>query len=121
MANSCSAGAGIIVALGLALAASPALADMTNVNSLQSKRAVCCNEYDGRPPEAIWELSDGSVPNVHYRVMIEHQWVNVPDEAVLDVPNKYGVAVVWYSANHYGGDADKSSFFIRCFLPGQLF
>jgi hypothetical protein len=85
----------------------------------QSKRSVCCNEFDGRPPEAIWDLSDGSVPNVHYRVMLEGQWVNVPDEAVLDVPNKFGVAVVWYSLTR-GSDGGQKSFFIRCFLPGQL-
>jgi hypothetical protein len=68
---------------------------------------VCCNEFDGHPPEAIWELSDGSVPNVHYKVMIEGQWVNVPDDAVLDVPNKNGIAVVWFSVSRLG---DKSSF-----------
>jgi hypothetical protein len=33
----------------------------------------------------------------HYQVMLEGQWVDVPDEAVLDVPNKYGKALVWYS------------------------
>ena len=95
-------------------------ADMVFSPQLKSKRAVCCNEYDGRPPEAIWELSDGTIPNVHYKVQIEGMWVNVPDEAVLDVPNKFGTAVVWYSMTRYGNEKPPS-FFIRCFLPGQLF
>jgi hypothetical protein len=62
-------------------------------NSLSSKKAgSCCSNFNGRPPEAIVQTSDN-----HYRVMLEGQWVDVPDDAVLDVPNKYGRAVVWYS------------------------
>lgn len=94
--------------------------DMVFSPQLQSKRAVCCNEFDGRAPEAIWDLADGTIPNVHYKVKIEGQWVNVPDDAVLDVPNKFGTAVVWFSMTRYGPDKPPS-FFIRCFLPGQLF
>jgi hypothetical protein len=62
-------------------------------NSLSSKKAgSCCSNFDGRPPEAIVRTSDN-----HYRVMLEGQWIEVPDDAVLDVPNKYGKAVVWYT------------------------
>ena len=99
---------------------SPQAADMLTGPQLKSKRSVCCNEFDGRAPEAIWDLSDGAIPNVHYKVKIEGIWVNVPDDAVLEVPNKFGTAVVWYSMTRYGDDKPPS-FFIRCFLPGQLF
>jgi hypothetical protein len=60
--------------------------DMGNwFNSLSSKKAgSCCSNFDGRPsPEAIVQTSDN-----HYQVMLEGQWIDVPDDAVLDVPNK---------------------------------
>lgn len=85
-----------------------------------SKRAVCCNEYDGTQPQAIWEVTDGSIPNVHYKVKLEGYWVNVPDDAVLNIPSTDGISVVWYSSTRYGND-QPPSFFIRCFLPGALF
>ena len=64
-----------------------AYGDMGNsFNSLSSKKAgSCCSNFAGRPPEAIAQTSDN-----HYQVMLEGQWVDVPDDAVLDVPNKYG-------------------------------
>ena len=62
-------------------------------NSLSSKKVGSCrSNFDGRPTEAIVPTSDN-----HYQVMLEGQWVDVPDDAVLDVPNKYGKAVVWYT------------------------
>lgn len=106
------------LSIGPFTAVSAAYADMVDTGRLHSKRGICCNEFDGRPPEAVWELSDGSASNVHYRVMIEGQWVDVPDEAVLEVPNYSGVAIVWYSATR---TLDKSTFFIRCFIAGPLF
>ena len=57
-------------------------------NSLSSKKAgSCCSNFEQPQPEAIVQTSDH-----HYQVMLEGQWVDVPDEAVLDVPNKYGKA-----------------------------
>ena len=58
-----------------------AYGDMGNwFNSLSSKKAgSCCSNFDGRPPEAIVQTSDN-----HYRVMLEGQWVDVPDDAVLE-------------------------------------
>ena len=47
-------------------------------NSLSSKKAgSCCSNFDGRPPETIVQTSDH-----HYQVMLEGQWVDVPDEAM---------------------------------------
>jgi hypothetical protein len=87
-------------------------------NSLSSKKAgSCCSNFDGRPPEAIVQTSDN-----HYRVMLEGQWVDVPDDAVLDVPNKYGRAVVWYSKSWRSKvTGQEGGFYIRCFLPGELY
>ena len=108
-----------LITLLLLLIAVPTQADFFGPDRLHSKRGLCCNEFDGRVPEAIWELSDGTIPDVHYKVQIEGQWVNVPDEAVLDIPNYAGVAIVWYSSTRY---MDKPpSFFIRCFISGPLF
>ena len=51
--------------------------------------------------------------------MLEGQWVDVPDDAVLDVPNKYGKAVVWYSKSWRSTvTGQEGGFDIRCFLPG---
>ena len=53
-----------------------------------------------------------------YRVKIEGEWVDVPDEALVEVPNRFGSAVVWYS---WSWTLErKKEFQIRCFLPGTL-
>ena len=96
-----------------------AYGDMGNwFNSLSSKGGgSCCSNFDGQPPEAIVQTSDN-----HYRVMLEGQWVDVPDDAVLDVPNKYGKAVVWYSKSWRSRvTGQEGDFYIRCFLPGELY
>jgi hypothetical protein len=82
-------------------------------DSLKSGKGLCCTDFDGRPPEAIWETGEG-----RYKVRIEGEWVPVPDDAVVQVPNRYGYAVVWYSIQR--GVDNKPRFYIRCFLPGTL-
>ena len=73
----------------------------------------CCNNFNGHPPEAVWDI-DGN----HYKVMIEGQWVDVPDDALIDKPNLYGGAVVWYwTSTDVKGE---KTFHIRCFLPGTM-
>ena len=48
--------------------------------------------------------------------------VDVPDDAVLDVPNKYGKALVWYSKSWRSKvTGQEGDFYIRCFLPGELY
>lgn len=94
---------------------SPLHADMAEIDDIHKKLKVCCNEFDGRPPDdLIWD-ADGK----HYRVKLLGQWVEVPDDKVLDIPNKWGVAVVWYSVTSRSGTVEKI-FNIRCFLPGAL-
>jgi hypothetical protein len=49
---------------------------------------------------------------VHYRARVDGEWIDVPDEAVVTEPNKYGGAVV----RSYKDSDGKMQ--IRCFLPG---
>ena len=37
-----------------------------------------------------WRSSNG-----HYQVRIENEWVEVPDDAVVTEPNKFGRTMVW--------------------------
>jgi hypothetical protein len=98
------------------------------LHGLQSKKGSCCTGFDGHPPEAVFQIS-----NNHYQVRLEGQWVDVPPEAVIDEPNKYGAAVVWYSVSRAGAQGywdgstwhptgpGETTFNIRCFLPGELY
>jgi hypothetical protein len=72
--------------------------------------APCCDGSDAHSVEdPNWEMKDG-----HYRVRLNGEWVDVPDEAVVAVPNKFGPALVW----PYEGD--KAHQGVRCFMPGML-
>lgn len=79
---------------------------------LESRNGKCCSFADGKSIEDIdWESKDG-----HYRVRLNRQWIDVPDEAVIKEPNRLGPAVVWpYSYNDDDGKP-----LIRCFMPGAL-
>lgn len=82
-------------------------------DSLKSKDGdSCCADFDGHPPEAVWKTDDG------YKVQIEGQWVDVPPTALLDTPNKYHRAVVWYWTET--SEDGTKIFHIRCFLAGAL-
>ena len=77
--------------------------------SLKSGKGFCCADADGV------SLSDVEVQteNGHYKVFVAGEWVDVPPEAVLTVPNRVGKTMVW---PHYNdGHA-----VIRCFLPGAM-
>jgi len=82
------------------------------VESLKDRKGVsCCHTADGY--DVQWDTQ-----NEKYRVYINEQWYEVPTSAVLDdVPNRLGVARVWYSMDY---DKDgKMTPHIRCFLPGS--
>ena len=68
----------------------------------------CCSVADGRT------IADPDIdPTVgHIRVRIDGVWIDVPDEAVVKGPNRFGQAVVWPSKDPYGKT------YIRCYLPG---
>ena len=77
-------------------------------NSLSSKLAlVCCSEADGRPAET-WDY-DGD----HYVVTVFGKTMAVPNDAVVQVPNRMGEAMVWTVP--WGSHEPDS---VVCFLPG---
>ena len=69
--------------------------------------AWCC---DGNDTDDIedWDTKGGK-----YRVKWRGQWFDVPDEALVDGPNKGGGALLWM--NKGWGDVKP-----RCFMPGTL-
>lgn len=103
----------VLVALVLALSGSRAhahdhdRADLTDwFMSLRNKRAVpCCDGHDAtKLADVDWQSTpDGK----HYQVRVEGKWVDVPDDSVIDAPNREGQAMVWF----YNGQ-------LLCFMPG---
>lgn len=77
---------------------------------LQSKKGeVCCDGTDGtRLGDVDWESNNGK-----YRVRIEGQWIDVPDDAVVEGPNRAGHTLVWPYKGYMGTT-------IRCFMPGSM-
>jgi hypothetical protein len=92
---------------------------------------TCCNGFDGHPPQDV--ETDVSNDGTHYRVKIEDQWVDVPEDRVVKEPNRYGYPVVWYTTDWLSAEnpttaeqfrgvtGQRKKFNIRCFLPGALF
>jgi len=78
---------------------------------LSSKaKAPCCDGSDAlRLDDVDWETRDG-----HYRVRLEGQWVDVPDSAVVNGPNRAGPTMVW----PYRRDGHLNQ--VRCFMPGSM-
>src|SRR5579871_3748963 len=76
---------------------------------LRSGKGPCCSDADGASVADVdWETQDG-----HYRVRIDGEWVNVPDEAVITEPNRLGRTMVWPIRGYLGVS-------IRCFMPGSM-
>lgn len=79
--------------------------------NLRSGKGPCCGgpQVDATTLDGEdWETKAG-----HYRVRIDGEWIDVPDDAVLNEPNKDGRALVWPS----WADGKRT---IRCFMPGPL-
>jgi hypothetical protein len=76
-------------------------------NRLASGRGLCCSFTDGF---ADWESKGG-----HYRVRLENNWIDVPDDAVITEPNRAGRTMVW-PMPMIEGDTIR----IRCFMPGSM-
>jgi hypothetical protein len=82
-------------------------------STLENKlKEGCCSTADGWKPEEVEYDMKGN----KYRVKIDGEWYEVPPEAVVDVPNRFGFAVVWYYRSWLNGM--KPSVSIRCFIPG---
>jgi hypothetical protein len=78
-------------------------------DSLRSGKGPCCSDADGSAVSDVdWETSNG-----HYRVRIDGEWFDVPDEAVITVPNRVGRTMVWPLHGYQGVT-------IRCFMPGSM-
>lgn len=75
----------------------------------------CCDISDGRAlSDPDWQTQDK--PGSSYKVRLDGEWIDVPDSAIIDTPNKYGVPIVWsYRNNPLGGPSITT---ITCFLPG---
>ena len=78
-------------------------------DGLKSGKGPCCSVADGRTiDDPDWDSQDG-----HYRVRIDGQWIDVPDDAVITEPNRAGRTMAWplYNDGHPA---------IRCFMPGSM-
>ncbi len=78
-------------------------------DSLKSNKGLCCSVADGRAvADPDWDSKNG-----HYRVRLDGQWIDVPDDAVITEPNRAGRTMVWPIKGALGTT-------IRCFLPGSM-
>ena len=78
------------------------------MKGLQSKsRALCC---DGNDTD---QIEDWETKGDHYRVKFRGQWYDVPDEALVEGPNKGGGALLWMNKGYLGAS-------VRCFMPGLM-
>jgi hypothetical protein len=77
--------------------------------SLRSGKGPCCSDADGTAVSDVdWETLNG-----HYRVRLDGEWIEVPDEAVITEPNRIGRTMVWPIHGYLGVS-------IRCFMPGSM-
>ena len=82
--------------------------------SLHSSKGPCCSDADGTAVSDVdWESKDG-----HYRVRIQGEWWDVPDEAVITEPNRAGRTMVWPIYHWAVGAPLRLE--IRCFMPGSM-
>jgi hypothetical protein len=78
-------------------------------DGLKSGKGPCCSVADGLAvSDPDWESKDG-----HFRVRVENEWIEVPDDAVITEPNLAGRTMVWPVKGSLGTS-------IRCFMPGSM-
>lgn len=78
-------------------------------DSLKSGKGPCCSDADGSAVSDVdWESKGG-----RYRVRIDGEWHDVPDDAVISEPNRVGRTMVWPIRGYQGLS-------IRCFMPGSM-
>nr|WP_246801678.1 hypothetical protein [Bradyrhizobium genosp. L] len=78
-------------------------------DGLRSGKGPCCSDADGSAVSDVdWESKEG-----HYRVRLDGNWIDVPDEAVITEPNRAGRTMVWPIHGYMGVT-------IRCFMPGSM-
>lgn len=85
-------------------------------DGLQSGTGLCCSFADGAKVENVdWDtvsMADAEGTHIIYRVRLNGAWLDVPPNAVVTVPNRFGAAVVWPYKDENGATR------IRCFMPG---
>jgi len=78
-------------------------------DTLRSGKGPCCSDADGSAVSDVdWESKNG-----RYRVRIDGEWHDVPDDAVITEPNRAGRTMVWPM---YSDGALQ----VRCFMPGPM-
>jgi hypothetical protein len=78
-------------------------------DSLRSGNGPCCSDAHGFAiSDPDWESR-----NRHYRVRIENEWIDVPDDAVIAQPNRVCRTMVWPIKETLGIS-------IRCFMLGSM-
>ena len=108
----------IFLGVFLAISVAPALAHDPShpelngwFDKLASGRGLCCSDADGTALSDVdWESKHG-----HYRVRLGGEWIDVPDDALVTVPNRAGRTMVW-PMPMIEGDTIR----IRCFMPGSM-
>lgn len=90
-------------------------------DKLRSGKGPCCSDADGSVvKDSDWvSVNDPARPTVQYRVMIEGEWHDVEDSAVIKEPNLFGRTMVWpfYERSYM---APSARIIIRCFMPGPM-
>jgi len=85
-------------------------------DQLASKKGLCCSFADGVSlADVDWDVQCAAVAGIdqcRYRVRVDGGWIDVPGEALITEPNRYGAAVVWPYKDASGAIQ------IRCFMPG---
>lgn len=109
---------GVMIVLFLLMSASHARDDGRYAGSplkewfdnLKSGKGPCCSDADGSAvSDADWETKDG-----RYRVRLDGEWHDVPDDALITEPNRAGRTMVW-PMKYLDGSTQ-----IRCFMPGSM-
>lgn len=108
----------IIVFVALAFRSEPAGAHVEGrpdlnawTNGLKNKQGgQCCDSFEAKTVE---DPDYEGRPEGGYRVKVDGVWLDVPEDRVIQGPNRYGPALVWPYRDLNGGMQ------IRCFLPGS--
>lgn len=79
-------------------------------DSLASGNGLCCSIADGRTVQN----PDWGMGATNYWVVVDGKKYTVDQKALVNVPNRYGKAVVWPYKDEKGNTV------IRCFMPGAM-
>lgn len=78
-------------------------------DQLKSGKGLCCSDADGTALSDVdWQSKGGN-----YRVWLDGEWHDVPEDAVITEPNRAGRTMVWPQRGYSG-------LRIVCFMPGPM-